>query len=128
MNITVEAADLDELDLVNNAVYLRYVETVARAHADLLGIGGEVILAMNRAFVVRRHEIDYHRPARQGDVLTLRTRIEKFQGARAVRVVQIERDGEVLVVARTEWTFIDLETLRPVRMPKEFQAHVTIEE
>ncbi len=128
MNITVEAADLDELDLVNNAVYLRYVETVARAHADLLGIGGEVILAMSRAFVVRRHEIDYHLPARLGDVLTLRTRIEKFQGARAVRVVQIERDGEVLVVARTEWTFIDLETLRPVRMPKEFQAHVTIEE
>jgi acyl-CoA thioester hydrolase len=128
MNITVEAADLDELDLVNNAVYLRYVETVARAHADLLGIGGEVIMAMNRAFVVRRHEIDYHLPARLGDVLTLRTRIEKFQGARAVRVVQIERNGEVLVVARTEWTFIDLETLRPVRMPKEFQAHVTIEE
>lgn len=128
MNITVEAADLDELDLVNNAVYLRYVETVARAHADLLGIGGEVVLAMNRAFVVRRHEIDYHRPARLGEVLTLRTRIEKFQGARAVRVVQIERDGEVLVVARTEWTFIDLETLRPVRMPKEFQAHITIEE
>ena len=128
MNITVEAADLDELDLVNNAVYLRYVETVARAHADLLGIGGEVIMAMNRAFVVRRHEIDYHLPARMSDVLTLRTRIEKFQGARAVRVVQIERNGEVLVVARTEWTFIDLETLRPVRMPKEFQAHVTIEE
>ena len=59
--IRVQAEDLDDLHHVNNVVYLQWVQDIAKAHWAVLS-NPEV----NRkyAWVVLRHEINYHRPAR----------------------------------------------------------------
>jgi acyl-CoA thioester hydrolase len=91
-------------------------------------------------WIVRRHEIEYLRPASAGDVLRVVTWAVEFKGARAVREYAIFRyegqpddarplpaDGflppdqalpaDSLVRARTLWVWADLATARPKRIP-----------
>ncbi|NJK45284.1 MAG: hypothetical protein HC933_14330 [Pleurocapsa sp. SU_196_0] len=37
--ITVQPEDIDELEHVNNVAYVRYIEDIARAHAESAGMG-----------------------------------------------------------------------------------------
>lgn len=71
-------------------------------------------------FVVRRHEVEYLRPAYEGDRLVLRTWVADWKGAsswRETRVVR-ERDQQEVVRARTLWAFVDASSGRPKRIPQ----------
>jgi acyl-CoA thioester hydrolase len=73
---------------------------------------------------VVRHEIDYLRPAFEGDVLTGRTWVgDAPRGARFDRHVEfVGRDGKTCVRARTSWAIIDRTSNRPIRVPPEVIA------
>jgi len=117
VSITVSPDQIDELDHVNNAVYLQFVEIAARAHANSVGLSFEGMVAKGGVFVVRRHTITYFRPAKSGDELEIATRIGEMRGARAVRYVWILRGSDLLAEAETEWVWIDPQTRRPKAMP-----------
>jgi acyl-CoA thioester hydrolase len=125
ISITVPESDIDELGHVNNAVYLRYVEDVARAHSDSLGMTVDVFRSHGVVPLVRRHVITYHRPALAGERLVLSTRIVKAGGVRAVRHNEVRRPGGELVVhAETEWVWVDPASGRPkVPPPEVFDAY-----
>ncbi|HWG84954.1 MAG TPA: acyl-CoA thioesterase [Deinococcales bacterium] len=119
ITITVRPEDIDELGHVNNAVYLRWVEEVARAHSDSLGMTVDVFRANGVVPVVRRHVITYHRPAVQDERLVLSTRIVKAGGVRAVRRNEVRREnGELVAEAETEWVWVDPESGRPRNPPQ----------
>lgn len=118
--ISVGPEDIDELDHVNNVVYLGFVERIAREHASLLGFDFLSMKNMGGAFVARQHVITYLRPALLGEHLEIWTRIASVNGPRTVRETEIRRDGQVLVTASTEWVWIDFETRRPKRVPSSF--------
>ena len=111
--------DLDELEHVNNAVYLTYVEACGRAHSDREGLTLEVFKRHGVVPIIRRHEITYYRPARLGDTLIVSTRIAKIGGPRALRhnEVRLQTAGELLVEVVTEWVWLEPETGRPKRVP-----------
>ena len=113
--------DIDELGHVNNAVYLRYVEACGRAHSDGLGLTLDVFKNYGVVPVIRKHEITYHRPATLGDRLLISTQVARIGGPRAVRhnQVRLEEDKILLVDAVTEWVWLDVESERPKRVPKE---------
>lgn len=121
MTVKVTTRDLDELGHVNNRVYLGYVELLARAHSDRLGMTIPVLRNMGVLPVVRRHEIDYRRPALDGDELELTTVITYALGVRATRdnFVRRLRDGADLVFCRTDWVWVDPLTGRPRPLPAE---------
>jgi acyl-CoA thioester hydrolase len=75
--IQVEATDIDELNHVNNIVYLRYVQEVAQAH--WLATASKK-LQEQMSWVARRHEIDYLKQAFLGDSLLIKTWVESFSG------------------------------------------------
>jgi acyl-CoA thioester hydrolase len=77
------------------------------------------LLETGGAFVARRHEIDYLAPILLGDRLAVRTRVTGMGGARSIREVGIFRDETEVARARTEWVFVDLQTTRPRRVPRE---------
>jgi len=138
--VRVRFHECDPLGHVNNAVYLNYLEQIAIDHALALGWPAErQRREAGAVFVARRHEIEYLRPALEGDVLRVRTWPEAMAGARGFRVYDITRAteppdawhdrvlapeeltpaprGEVLVHARTEWAFVNVATGRPQRIP-----------
>ena len=118
MDIVVAPDAIDELDHVNNATYLQYVEWIARAHSEALGLSTNEFLEAGGLFVVRRHEVTYYAPAHVNDPLCLQTAVEKISGPRCTRIVEIWRGQQRIIEARTEWVWIDPETRTPKRIPK----------
>ena len=118
--ITVTAADLDELQHVNNVVYLRWVQDIATAHWTAIAPPdalGEI------AWVARRHEIDYLSAAVLGDQLMIKTWVGAAEGLTFERLTEIRRaDGQVVAKARTLWVPIDRRTGRPRRVSDEVRS------
>jgi acyl-CoA thioester hydrolase len=115
MAVRVQDSDIDDLEHVNNIVYLRWVQDVAKAHwfgaapaEDQAGL----------VWMVVRHEIDYLSPAVRNDNLILKTWVGAAAGLRFDRHTEILRvgDGKVLAKARTVWVPIDAATGRPKRV------------
>jgi len=119
----VRSYELDSNGHVNNAVYLAYAEEVAVLHAEALGFGRPWTLAQGGAWVVHKHEILYHRPARFGDELELTTTVLSMRGARGVRQTRIALVGDTLVAEiTTEWVWVRASDGRPQRVPDELRA------
>lgn len=116
----VRADEIDELGHVNNTVYLRYAEEVARAHSDALGLSLDAYKNLGVVPVVRRHLITYHRSAVLGDRIRVSTQVEAFRGARAGRKTRIELGhGPLLAEVETEWVWVRADNGRPTRVPGE---------
>jgi len=112
---------IDELGHVNNAVWVQWIQQVAVAHWDAVASQ-----AHRDAYywVVVRHEIDYLRPAHEGDRITARTWVaDAPQGARFDRFVEFTGpDGKICVRSKTQWAIIDKVLGRPIRVPAEVVA------
>jgi acyl-CoA thioester hydrolase len=116
----VRIYELDSNGHVNNSVYLAYAEEVAVLHAEALGFGRTWTLQQGGAWVVRQHEITYHRQALYGAELELETTVVSMRGARAIRQTSIHTvDGALLADVTTEWVWIRVSDGRPTRVPRE---------
>jgi acyl-CoA thioester hydrolase len=117
MELTVDSTVVDELGHVNNAAYLVFTESIARAHADSVGVTYEAMSAMGRAFVVRKHEATYYGEARVNDVLTMKTWAHSFAGSTCVREVEIYLGEKRIFHCQTLWVWIDVNQRAPKRIP-----------
>ena len=117
----VRQYELDLLGHVNNAVYLHWAEKVAIDHVEALGFGREWSLAQGGGWVVRQHQVTYHRQVRYGDVVLVTTLPQELSGVRGVRRTEIHResDGALMTEAVTEWIWVRLSDGRPTRIPPE---------
>jgi acyl-CoA thioester hydrolase len=118
LEVVVAANEIDALGHVNNAVYVQYLEMVATAHAERLGMGLEVLRSLEAIPVIREHYLKYLRPAKRGDVLTVHTRVEGMQGVRAMRRNTISHGETVLVESLATWVWLHPITLRPRAIPE----------
>lgn len=117
-NVRVYYEDTDAAGVVYYANYLRYLE---RARTEWLAAAGVTLSAMesehNAVFVVRRLEIDYCRPARLGDALSVSLEPVARSRVRLVAAQKILRDGELISNARVTLACLDRRTWRPVAIP-----------
>lgn len=112
--LAVRADDFDQQGHVNNVAFVRYVQDAAVAHW-LAVAPAELREAF--AWVVRRHEVEYLKPALPGDDLTARTWVGEPSGATWERFTEVVRaDGVVIATARTVWVLVDAATGRPRRV------------
>ena len=121
LDIEVEPQDLDELNHVNNVVYLRWVQEAAAAHWNS---AADPEVRKKFSWVVLRHEIDYKKPAKLHDHIQARTWVSNYDGARSTRMVQLIRksDQVLLAEARTTWCLLDANSGRPVRIGHEIKS------
>lgn len=119
--VRVVAADIDEMEHVNNTVYLRWVQEVAIAHWRALA-SAEAQAAI--VWVVLRHEIDYKAPALLHDDILLRTWVGEASRLTFERHTEIvrQRDEQLLAKARTLWCPLNTKTGRPTRVTSELRA------
>ncbi len=125
--LTASEGDTDELEHVNNLVYLRWVQEAAFAHSRAVGFNFEEYRARGVAWVVRKHELEYLRPTFAGDELEVITWIDSWRAASSVRKTRIVRLSDDVEVARasTLWVFASLETGGPARIPPEVRDAFT---
>jgi acyl-CoA thioester hydrolase len=124
---TVVEHDIDQLDHVNNVVWLKFIVHLAHAHYEALGFSFERDRRDGGVWVVRRHEVDYQRSAPLGARIAEETWVSELRGARLVRHSRFRAsEGAMLVSARSIWAYIDPATMRPKRVPLEVAARYTL--
>lgn len=120
---TVLKSEIDDLGHANNVVYVAWMVDAAVAHSTVLGWSPDDYRELGCGWFVRRHEIDYRRPAMPGDRIVIRTWVSDWAKASSHRKYEIYRDGsELLATAATKWAFVDFRTGAPVRIPEEISA------
>lgn len=135
--------EADTVGHVNNATYLHYLEQAAIEHSSAAGYPYSKYEELGGHFIVRRHTIEYLRPASPGDILQVITWVTDMHGATAMRQYEVRLqtstemgelaplpadrildsnetpDGQLLVRAETLWVFVDSQSGRPRRLPRE---------
>lgn len=115
----VDSSEIDQLNHVNNVVYVSWIQDIANEHWSLLKKGHNT---EGYVWVVLRHEIDYLRQAVLGDVVNIKTWVGKTAGVKSVRHVEISRNGSLLVQAQTTFCLLDASTFRPTRITEDIKA------
>lgn len=108
LEIAVRDYELDSEGIVNNAIYLHYLEHTRHAFVKQEGIPFGSLTSDGLIPVVRRMEIDYHTPLRSGDVMLSRLWIER-KGARFVFYQDIFRKEDAAPVVSAVVTIVCME-------------------
>jgi len=111
--ITVEAADIDELNHVNNNVYLKWINRASTKHWTFLS---DNKFDKQYSWVALRHEIDYLKPAFLNDVVTVKTWVGETGGVKSIRYVEIYNREILLSKGKTVWVLLDAKSMRPKRI------------
>lgn len=124
LQVCVQDTHIDLMRHTNNVVYLQWVEDVAWAHSNALGLGPEHYQSCGHGLVVRQHELNYLAATRLGEKLLLGTWITGVDKLSLHRQFQFIRagDGQTVFRARTHYVCVDIALGRVKRMPAEFSA------
>ena len=116
--IRVYYEDTDFTGVVYHANYLRYME---RGRSDFIRLAGvdHVFMAQQggAAFAIAKFDIDFKKPARIDDALTVRSQFLPVKGVRLHAFQQILRGGDLLAEARVTAVCVGPDA-RPVKPPK----------
>jgi acyl-CoA thioester hydrolase len=119
--IRVYYEDTDFSGVVYHASYLRFME---RGRTELLrdlGVHQQAIHAGEHeahapfAFVVRAMNIDFRKPARMDDMLTVETIVQDVKGASAILMQRVLRGEDALVTAEVKVAAVA--DGKPIRLP-----------
>jgi YbgC/YbaW family acyl-CoA thioester hydrolase len=114
--------DTDCGGVVHNLAYLRMIETCRTRLAAKMGMDLKTMAGTQVFPVLTRTEVDYKRPAKLGDWLVVRGRLEEVSRARfwcGFEMVR-EADGELLVTARQALALVKMPEGKPLRLPADW--------
>jgi acyl-CoA thioester hydrolase len=116
-DLQVKNKHLDDLDHVNNVQYLQWVQDIAILHWKTL-IEKETF--SYGIWVVRRHEIDYKRPAKLDEWLTIKTYVSLTKDFISHRIVNIyfKETMSLVVQCKTQWIYLNAKTMKLETIPK----------
>ena len=115
LKIRVYYEDTDAGGVVYYANYLKYLERARTEWLRTLGVDQTALATTERRlFVVRNVEIQYRRPARLDDELTIHTHVEHW-GRASIRFGQrAQRGDELLCQAVVTVCCVEADNFRPV--------------
>lgn len=115
--------DTDFSGFVYHARYLHFMERGRTESLRAIGFDQRTLHDAPGgpfAFVVRRMEIDFLRPAFMDDLVTVETGTEDLRGASILMAQRLLRGAEVLMTAKVRVAF--LAAGRPARLPDNIRA------
>lgn len=119
--VRVYYEDTDFSGNVYHANYLKYCERARSDYLRVMGIDQNAMFAKGEAFVVRRMNCEFLRPARFEDLLEVETRLVEMSGARFELAQAVKRGAETLFSASVTVALID-KAGRPKRITGEVAA------
>ena len=119
INIYVE--DTDFQGFVYHANYIKFFE---RSRSDFLSsnnISQEVLRKNNLGFVIKRIEIDYLFPAKLGDILVVKSYVEKKSNARMIfnQKIILKKNETPICKGLVEVCLINIDTKKPKPLPND---------
>jgi len=121
--VTVRHDELDRFGRLHPAVYLRYLAHAAVEASAAAGYDAAWYARAGAMWLVRRSTLDVVRPARAGERLAVRTWVEDFRRVRSHRRYVVQgADGARVLEALTDWVYVDMESARPRRVPRELEG------
>jgi acyl-CoA thioester hydrolase len=116
--VRVYYEDTDFSGVVYHANYLRFMERGRSEFLRMSGAGHQDMFAAKEPLVwaVRRMNVDFDRPARMEEVVTVRTSVLQLAGARMRLDQRVARASDILARAMVEVCVITLNG-RPRRVP-----------
>ena len=122
LKLTVQPEHIDVLGHVNNVVYVSWMQDVATAHIEQLGLGLKEYIALKHAMVAVEHHVQYRKAAVEGEEIILRTWLNDINALYSFRqyVFYRPKDKAVLFMGNTQWACIEIATGRPKRMSPTF--------
>ncbi len=118
LSVRVYYEDTDFSGYVYHANYLKFCERARSDFLRVLGVDQNAMFGEGGAFVVRRMNCDFLRPARFDDILTIETSPGAASGARFELKQRVLRGDEVLFTADVTAVLIDGKG-RPKRLTSE---------
>jgi acyl-CoA thioester hydrolase len=119
--VRVYYEDTDFSGHVYHANYLKYCERARSGYLRDLGVDQNAMFAAGSAFVVRKMDCEFLRPAKFDDVLDVETSLIETGGARFELAQVVKRGVEVVFNAAVTVALIDGQG-RPQRIPAELKA------
>ena len=113
LTITVSSEDIDNLQHVNNLVYVKWMGKIATTHWNFLTKNNPL---PQYIWVVMRHEIDYLKQATLGDEIVVKTWVGETRGITSVRFMEFYKNDDLLVKAKTTWAMLNTDTYKPARI------------
>jgi acyl-CoA thioester hydrolase len=120
MQVRVYYEDTDFSGAVYHASFLRFMERGRTNYLRLLGADQRALFeeteceAPGFAFVVRTMQIEFLKPARMDDVLTIVTETKEVRGASITLHQQVMRDDDLLIDAHVKVAFVSGGRARPI--------------
>ena len=105
LEIAVRDYELDSEGIVNNAIYLHYLEHTRHAFVKQEGLSFGSLTSEGLVPVVRRMTIDYRTPLRSGDVMLSRLWVKR-QGPRFIFYQDIYKKGSGELVVSAAVTIV----------------------
>jgi len=114
--------DIDSAWIVNNPIYLEYVEEAGFEVVAAFGWPVERMTSEGFGILIRKHRIEYLSPARLGDLLEISTWASDVRRSSATRHYSLRQASTGEVVARVDslGVWVDLASGRPIRIPASF--------
>lgn len=112
--VIVETEHLDQLNHVNNIIYLQWVQEISEEHWRKQTTDE---IQQRYIWMVLEHHIHYKKQALLDDELSIVTFVKGMTGVRSIRHVEVWRGDELLVETHSHWCMLDAKTLKPKRVP-----------
>ena len=112
----------------NMASMANYFQDCAILQSEDVGIGLDYLAEHHRAWFLISWQIEVDRYPAMGEKIKVRTWAYDFKASLGFRNIDIlDEDGVRIVKAASIWSYVDTETLRPVRIDEEVSAAYPME-
>ena len=120
-SIRVRYAETDQMGVVHHGNYPTFLEEARTAWLREMGISYKKMEASGIGLPITSVSVKYKKSALYDDVLTIKTILSKIPNVRLEFDYEIYNEAEeLLVTAKTELVFINMQTKRPMKAPDYF--------
>ena len=123
--VRVYIEDTDAGGIVYYVNYLKYMERARTEFLRSLGFAKPAVVSDEWLLVVHGLQVDYHRPARLDDQLTITATPVKLGGASLDFEQRVWRDEELLCSARVQIVAVNRRNDRAMRIPTAISRALT---
>jgi acyl-CoA thioester hydrolase len=124
--LSIQTYDIDFAGIVSNLVYIRWLEdlrlTITERYLPL-----ECMIAQGYCPTIASTQIDYKKALRMFDCPIGRMWLSQLGRLRFTLQAEIYRNEEVVTTATQTCFFVNLSTMRPLAIPKQFSQASAIE-